>query len=371
MKLSHLALLGLAAAPLAAQNGIKLKNGTSNYLNVAYDSSIVPKSGITVEAWVTYDEKLGTGWRWPTICRQNPAAGREVFLMRVDAATSGQRLLRWYVRGTSGTLNVLWRFPTGTFSKFRHVAGTYDGKAAHLLVDGKIVASRTGSVGPLNDGGNVLKIGNGDGMAIENWNGEIDEFRLWPFARTPGEISQTMGVELQRVPGRVSTWNLNKSERDSSGGNNAKWVGTAQYATNSLKLTPLPVSGAFQSGKATKGCRGDSLCTISSIAQIGNAHFALVSSDGTPNGASVGLLAGKAASSPIKILGVDIWIDVTTLAGAFVFTASPLGTARMPLPIPNDSKLQNIGLTTQFLHLDPSCSKQTISSSPALRFSIR
>ena len=78
-------LLLTAIAP--AQLGIKLQNGTQTYIEVPYNATLVPQTGITVEAWITYDEsKLGTGWRFPTICRQNPVAGKESFWLRVDGS---------------------------------------------------------------------------------------------------------------------------------------------------------------------------------------------------------------------------------------------------------------------------------------------
>lgn len=363
---------GLMLVPaLTAQNGLKFTNGTANYVDVKYDKSLVPQSGVTVEAWITYDENLGAGWRWPTIVRQNPMAGQESFLFRVDAGQSANRNLRWWVLGTRGSLNVFYTFPSGTFSTFKHVAGTYDGSVANLYVDGKLVASRTGSVGPLWDRGNAMKIGNGDGNGIENWNGEIDEVRLWPFARTAGEIMQTRNMELQRVPGGVSTWNFNNSVADSSGANNGTWVGTSQYATNSLTLQRLPVSGAFEIGTATPGCQGTSVLTIGSIAQVGNADFALTSTSGAPSSASILLLGAKTYASPIKILGVDVWLDISTLAVTVGVPTTPLGAARVALPIPNDTKYANISVATQMLHIDSSCTANNFSTSPALTFTIR
>lgn len=367
-----LACTPLLFAPLlAAQNGLKLKSGSTTYVDVAYDASLVPQGGVTVEAWITYDEALPSGWRWPTILRQNPTAAQETLLFRVDAAQSSNRNLRFYVRGTRGALNVLWRFPQGHFKTWKHVAGTYDGTAARLYVDGKEVASRTGSVGPLRDLGKVLKIGNGDGMPIETWNGELDEVRLWPFARSAAEIMATKDLELQRVPGRVSTWNFNNSANDTSGTNNGKWVGATQYATNTLKLKRFPVSGAFNRGAATVGCRGTSVLTIGSIAEVGNTAFALASTRGAPSSASVYVLAAKLYTSPIKILGVDLWTDVSSVVTVLGLPTNSLGTSRMPLPIPNDAKFRNVGLATQVLHLDASCSKGAWSSSPALTFSVR
>ena len=50
--------VSLAFAPLAtAQNqGITLVNTVDGYADVPYSPQLVPQSGITVEAWITYDD---------------------------------------------------------------------------------------------------------------------------------------------------------------------------------------------------------------------------------------------------------------------------------------------------------------------------
>lgn len=221
MKHALLPLAALALAlPIAAQNvGLKLTNGIDAYLDAPYDPSIVPRSGITVEAWITYDEStLGTGYRWPTIVRQNPAAGSEVYMLRVDAGNVNNRNLKWAVLTANGRYQIIWPFASGQFIPWTHLAATYDGTALRLFVNGVEVASTPANGGAIANTGNALRIGNGDLSApgAEEWNGEIDEVRLWPFARTAAEIQSTMNYELALVPGEVSTWNLNGTGADSS-----------------------------------------------------------------------------------------------------------------------------------------------------------
>ncbi|MCB9919281.1 MAG: LamG domain-containing protein [Planctomycetes bacterium] len=373
---NHLAIASFVALSVGfgtatAQNGLKLTNGVLDYVDVPYDATLCPKSGVTVEAWVKYDENLGAGYRWPTIVRQNPNAGQESILFRVDASNNLNRNLRWWVLGTSGSLNVLWQFPQGRLSTWTHVAGTYDGNVANLIVDGAVVASVTKAGGPLYDRGGAFKIGCGDGTMIETWNGELDEVRIWPYARTAAEIKANMNDEMQRVPGLVSTWNFNNAVTDSSGKNNGAWVGTAQYATNTLTLRRLPVVSAFVTGAATMGCQGTGVLGINSVSEVGNTSFGLSATAGAPSSASAFLLCATTYTSALKILGLDIWVDIGTLATTVGAPTGPLGTSRLPLPIPNDAKLQGAGLAIQALHLDATCTSGVWSSTPALSFSVR
>ena len=68
---------------------------------VRYSPAVVPQSGLTVEAWATYDEStLGTGWRYPTIARQNRNAGQESFFLRVEANNTNQTRIRFLINAS-------------------------------------------------------------------------------------------------------------------------------------------------------------------------------------------------------------------------------------------------------------------------------
>ena len=74
-----LVLVCAGTAPLVAQaTGIQLTNGVDGGVVYQYDARFVPPTGITVEAWITYDDStIPTGtYRWPTIARHTcPWAG--------------------------------------------------------------------------------------------------------------------------------------------------------------------------------------------------------------------------------------------------------------------------------------------------------
>ena len=76
------------------------------------------------------------------------------------------------------------------------------------------------------DTGGVFRIGCGDLTVVggETWNGEIDEVRIWPFARSAAAIQSTMNMSLAAMPGELSTWNLDGTFVDSSGLNHGTGV---------------------------------------------------------------------------------------------------------------------------------------------------
>lgn len=367
-----LAALALAL-PTAAQNvGLNLTNGIDAYLDAPYDPSIVPRSGITVEAWITYDDAtLGAGYRWPTVVRQNPAAGSEVYMLRVDAGNVNNRNLKWAVLTANGRFQIIWPFAPGQFIPWTHLAASYDGAALRLFVNGVEVASTPANGGAIANTGNALRIGNGDLSApgAEEWNGQIDEVRLWPFARTAAEIQSTMNFELALVPGEVSTWNLNGTGIDSSWNNSAAPVNAPTFAQNTLVLTQLGSYGATTFGTATPGCLGTPRMVMGTFGKVGNAAFSLGTIRATATGSGVLWFGTRNLTSPINVLGIDLWLDPGQPNVLVSIPGGPLGYVRVPMPIPNLRYLASQSFYAQTIWAQAGCAVPIFSSTP-LTFSI-
>ncbi len=116
----------LAGLATAQSQSATFSNSTDGYLEVAADPALVPDGGITVEAWVTYDEAtLGPGWRYPTVLRKNGNAGQESYFLRVEAGSTGATQLRWLVNTTDlGLRDINASFPAGGLVGGAHLCGT-------------------------------------------------------------------------------------------------------------------------------------------------------------------------------------------------------------------------------------------------------
>lgn len=366
MKHQTLFLVGAALASfLPAQNGITLTNGVDGYLEVPYAPALVPQSGITLEAWLTYDDTtLPTGWRFPTVARQNIAPGQESYFLRINAGNTGARTLTWKVVTAGGQFNCNWPFASGQLNTWTHVAATWDGAAARLFVNGVEVATVTGNGQPILDRGGVLRLGKGDdsGGPIEVWNGQMDEVRLWPFARTAAEITQAMTFHLASVPGLVSTWNLDGNAADSSNGLNATVNFAVPFTANSLALTQLAAPSALAIGASTAGC-GPLRMTFSSLPQAGNAAFAPVCTRSPANAVAFLALAFGTAPAPLPVFGIDYLLDLGSTV-LFVTNSSPLGVARQTIAFPAFIP-QGQTFAFQFGFVDP-CGSQGFSASDAM-----
>jgi hypothetical protein len=359
------------SAPQAQNLGLQLAHGVDGYIEVPAAAPLTPSSGITLEAWVTYDDAtLQPGLAWPTIVRQNLAHGAESYFMRVDAGNTSVRSLRWKVVTSAGLpVSASWWFAPGQMLTPTHVAGTYDGTTARLFINGLEVGQGAGA-GTLRSLGGALRIGKGDDATAnhaEVWNGQIDEVRLWPFARSAAEIQATMQQEIGSVPGFVSTWNLNGDARDASGGLHGSVLGAAAFMANTLTLTPFPVSGATQYGTGTTTCASAPDATVTCLPRVGNTAFALAGTRAPSNGSGVLLLSGRALPSPLVFLGAGVWVDPTASLLMLGVPSTGLGTTRVPLPIPNNSFLTRARLAAQFVWAD-TCGPLGLSASGGLSF---
>ncbi len=366
-KLTTLSFLLVAGMATAQNQGIALVNGVDGYVEIPYSAQVVPQSGITAEAWVTYDDAtLPTGWRYPTVFRQNLNAGGESFFLRIEAGNNNAKTVRWLVTTTAGVYSANWTFSAGQLNTWTHLAGTYDGTTARLFVNGVEVATRVAS-GALKDLGGALRIGKGSdiGGPMEVWNGKIDEARIWPFARSGASILGSMNAELSGMPGTVATWNLNGGYQDSSSTLHATATGSVAFVPGAPALSTRLFLGSVI-GKSSDGCLGPIPLALTGTAQSGNAGFGLAAQRVPGSAPGLCVLSPQALSTPLKLLGLDVWVD---LNGSLPLTATTdkLGAIQFPLPIP--ATLMAGGLAAQFVIID-TCGTQGLTASNALVFVI-
>ncbi len=237
MRKTTVAAVALALLPTAfGQNQcINTVNPTTGYMNVTTNASLAP-ANITIEAWVFFNAmNLAPAGVYPTIIRKNVLAGQEVYFLRVS---QGNGRLAWKVRlpgGASVTATAPAAFPTGVWT---HVAGTWNGTTSRLYINGVQVATATGN-GALTDNGGDVRVGEGDAITGggEEWNGSIDELRIWSTERTATQILGGMTWEMDGQPNLVSCWHLNGNFADTTGGNHGAQVGSVSFGPSAVPLS--------------------------------------------------------------------------------------------------------------------------------------
>jgi len=185
----------------------------------AGDSIIMPLSKtldltehLTIEAWVN-PAQVAT--RSDPICKHEGGA----YCLIIDAGGNVRasfHIAGAYVAAKSGI--------TVQSGKWYYIAGTYDGKALKVYINGKLEKETAvkGAVTSTNPKNTPLVLGGNPtagGIITSNFfSGIIDEFRVSDIARTPNEIKAAMDpVKPVHPKGKLAaTWGGIKSEYEPS-----------------------------------------------------------------------------------------------------------------------------------------------------------
>lgn len=180
-------------------------------------------SGFTVEFWIKVNSKPGFDPRIihcaSTVPESDAGSGQwDLLICNLSDCSPGTVLFEVWSHGESRYIASTLRVDDGTF---HHVAGTYDGTALRLFVDGKAQAEMPLADLEVRVEGGRLVVGN----AFDHNNafdGVVDEIRIWNTARTRDQIRAAMNTEVKKVPaGLTGYWPLDGDGSDRSGNGNA------------------------------------------------------------------------------------------------------------------------------------------------------
>ena len=176
-------------------------DGVSNWITVDDSPSLMLKAGMTLEAWVRPTSL--TGWR-PVLYKESPfSAGVPIAAPGLSWALYASDLTAPpSVYATSSTGADQWVHAMGpsllSVNTWTHLAGTYDGTALRLYVNGVLVRTRAhagaifSTTGPLRIGGSSVITPWGS----QYFKGQIDELRIYNRTLSQGEIQVDMNTAL-------------------------------------------------------------------------------------------------------------------------------------------------------------------------------
>jgi tetratricopeptide (TPR) repeat protein len=173
----------------------------NDYVDCGNRSSFNLTRQLTVATWIKvnkFDKKYQTiiskgdnSWR---LARANESDS-------IEFACDGTAATKW-----NGTGEVPWAV-VGTTSandgKWHHIAGVFDGSTLYLYIDGVLEAAKSGANSVSISKHNVL-IGANAQVPGREWNGLIDDVRIYDYALSQAEIASVMGKSeinlLEPVP---------------------------------------------------------------------------------------------------------------------------------------------------------------------------
>jgi TolA-binding protein len=175
---------------------IKL-DGNGDYVNCRNGSSFNLTNRITVAAWIkvnAFDEKYqaiitkgDNSWRLARSSGSN----------NIEFACNGTAATRWTGKG-----EVSWAV-SGTTSvndgKWHHIAGVFDGSGLYLYIDGVLEAAKSAAKS-IDISNYDMCIGSNAQAPGREWNGLIDDVRIYNYALSQAEIVSVMGKSEMYPP---------------------------------------------------------------------------------------------------------------------------------------------------------------------------
>lgn len=233
----YLALVLLFVAPLlkaqtpsGSQNALNF-NGSGDDVTITNHASLNPRNEITVEAWIKPENFGKNIYDNSIFCKHGWASGNAGYVLRcgnngavsfnVAGRTSGQ----WEeAQSSTGVLKT---------NQWYHIAGTFDGDTVSVYVNGVLKGTHLYS-GQINISGIAAKIGELAYGTGRNFDGDIDEVRLWSQAVAVDTLRDWMCRRVSKQHPNFKSlegyWDLNEgsggSLKDiSSNSNNGKFSG--------------------------------------------------------------------------------------------------------------------------------------------------
>lgn len=237
-------------------------SGNTSYVTIPNNAAFILAAGGTAECWVKINSTAGTQ---ELISKSATSNTQYMF-----GLVGGLMYMRFGSTPTQNTGGV-----TLTADKWYHLAWTWSGTPGNYSIKFYVNGTQSGPTatnnGIMNATTDPLTIGNGQGFPTENFNGYVDEVRLWNVAKDIDRIRYGMfcsarGMTAVHLVGLVGAWNFDSNLLNFSA------VGAG-------------INGSFNTGGANN-CRLSAYSNESSTGSIGTgftAHATVVNRSAASN----------------------------------------------------------------------------------------
>lgn len=331
-----------------AQAGAALNfDGSNDDVDVPHNALFNITNSITIEAWVNTSN--GTTEQYIT------AKNNDSWFLAIDGGFGAPGKASFYLNNVAP---IGWLYSTTTISdgNWHHIAGTYDGTVMKIYVDG-VLENQSIRSGTISTGSNAVEIGSRGGAL--NWDGAIDEVRIWNGARTQCQIQSFRHAEIPTsAVGLVANYHFNQgiafgtntvtSLTDASGNSlNGTLNNMANSGTTSNWITPggvvsgfttavVPTASISVSGNGNNIPQGSSTPTISNFtdfASTGARTFVISNTSGTLNIAAPYFTGPNASEFSLSIAPASsIAASSTSFLVTFASAIAGVRTATLNIP---------------------------------------
>jgi len=173
-----------------AQNSALKFDGQEEYLSLTHNTAYNIGTGFTIEAWILATEWRQAQWQGSIAAKDNQGPDRG-FSFRC-----GNNGILSFVMSVGNVWQEAFTSPIMNLNQWHHVAAVVDNGTILLYVDGQAAASQTFSGSPSHSTDMEINIGGSPGFGGRNFNGVIDELRIWDVARSQQELLDNSTLDL-------------------------------------------------------------------------------------------------------------------------------------------------------------------------------
>ncbi len=193
MVLSIVAILFVGSVSAQLSAGALNFDGINDIINVPLKPELNISKAITIEAWINPTvANVGTRKTEDVISKSTSSVNNGYIFPRTS---SGWKTIEFilYINGY-GWKALTVPYGTDKIGQWHHLAATYDGIKMVIYIDGA-QAGQFAFAGTITTNNNAITIGNQPGYT-ENFEGTVDEARIWSRALPQCEIANNMSCEL-------------------------------------------------------------------------------------------------------------------------------------------------------------------------------
>jgi|GEM_PF-788793 len=219
-------------------------DGDNNYVEIP-DKSILGVKHVTIEVWLKWNGATAD----PTT-RHYVVDGRShEYMIYIDEASD---LEFTFINSIGSTITLTSGFlpPVGEWA---YITATYDGSNAKVYLNGVEKASLP-ATGDIRSNSGVTRIGLYEGGGNYNTDGQIDEVRIYNYARTQKQILEDMNGGGPASKSPVGYWKFDEGYgtvvKDNSGNGNdgTSFVGTPTWTNDGKFGKALSFNGSDAAG---------------------------------------------------------------------------------------------------------------------------
>jgi hypothetical protein len=232
----------------APGNAAQFTSDSNSFIAATSSTELKTFSALTLEAWIKpnggrewalimgkqYNPGDGNPWYSYRLCKTNYGTFPDTVNFNIaPVSTSGENGV------TSATVvqNDIWT----------HVAGVYDGATMKIYINGTL-ENTVDQTGDLKESDFDMYIGKAPWTNYNNFNGQMDELRIWNVARTQAQIQYAMNRSLAgNEEGLVAYWPFNDAAGSPTADDASQYnhVGTLYNGAAIVAESTAPVNMDF------------------------------------------------------------------------------------------------------------------------------